>query len=101
MALEEFLRAWTGTSYRQIPADSRVGVLDFRFAGRSPDNRWNDPGEPTLYLASDHRVVLAKFGRHFETLRDADFRLRNQARQLHPRRFILTAEPDGMLRIDP
>jgi RES domain-containing protein len=50
---------------RHIPANSPFGVLDTRFAGRVGDNRWNQAGDPTLYIASDKGVALAEFARHF------------------------------------
>lgn len=65
MALDRFLRPWSGQTFRHIPADSPYHVLDLRFAGSGVDNRWNYPGEPTLYLASDRRVALAELARHF------------------------------------
>lgn len=65
MALDAFPRPWSGPAFRHIPASSPIGVLDFRFAGRSADNRWNEPGEPTVYLASDRGVALAELARHF------------------------------------
>jgi RES domain-containing protein len=64
------VKSWTGFALRHIPRGSPYGVLDFRFAGRSADNRWNYQGEPTLYLASDYGVALAEFGRHID--RDYD-----------------------------
>lgn len=65
MDLDAFARPWSGHAFRHIPAGSPHGVLDFRFAGKAADNRWNQPGEPTLYLASDRAVALAEFARHF------------------------------------
>ena len=65
MALDPLARPWSGAAFRHIPAGSPVGVLDFRFAGRSADNRWNAQGEPTVYLASDRGVALAELARHF------------------------------------
>lgn len=59
-------RPWFGAAFRHIPAGSPTGVLDFRFAGRSPSNRWNRRGDPTLYLASDQAVALAGFARHLQ-----------------------------------
>jgi RES domain-containing protein len=41
-------------------------VLDFRFAGLSRTNRWNDAGIPTLYLAGDRGVAIAEWARHLE-----------------------------------
>lgn len=65
MALADFLAPWSASAYRHLPAGISLDVLDLRFVGRSPDNRWNTPGEPTLYLASDRAVVLAEFARHY------------------------------------
>lgn len=56
--------SWVGSAYRHIPAAPNRDVLDFRFAGLQPGNRWNDPGEPTLYLAGDPGVLVAEWGRH-------------------------------------
>jgi len=50
---------------RHIPSNSPYGVLDTRFAGRVGDNRWNQAGDPTFYIASDRSVALAEFARHF------------------------------------
>lgn len=69
MALDALLRAWRGVALRHIPAASPFGVLDFRFAGQSAENRWNEPGHPTLYLAGDEGVLIAEWGRHFATNR--------------------------------
>jgi RES domain-containing protein len=59
-----FLHPWRGTAIRHIPAGSRYDVLDTRFAGLAADNRWNDPGEPTFYLAGDLGVALAEYAGH-------------------------------------
>ena len=40
-------------------------VAHVLFAGRSADNRWNEQGSPTLYLAGDEGVLIAEWGRHF------------------------------------
>ena len=66
-----FLRPWRGSAYRHIPSGSPFPVLDTRFAGRSGANRWNEAGEPTLYLAGDRGVALAEFARHFRERLDA------------------------------
>jgi RES domain-containing protein len=68
--VESFVQPWHGTAFRHIPAGSRFGVLDTRFAGLAKDNRWNDPGDPTLYAASDVGVAVAEFGRHMAEERD-------------------------------
>src|SRR5918997_2241367 len=65
MPLEPYLRPWMGTAFRHIPAGAPFDVLDFRYAGRGGDNRWNEAGEPTLYLAGDVGVAIAEFGRRF------------------------------------
>jgi len=72
VALDDLIATWSGVAYRHLPAQSPYDVLDFRFAGRSADNRWNDQGAPTLYLASDIGVVIAEFGRHFDQNRVPD-----------------------------
>jgi RES domain-containing protein len=59
-----FLHPWSGTAIRHIPAGSRFDVLDTRFAGLATDNRWNEAGEPTFYLAGDLAVALAECARH-------------------------------------
>ncbi len=69
MPLEPYLRPWTGAAFRHIPAGAQFDVLDFRYAGRGGENRWNEAGEPTLYLAGDIGVAIAEFGRHFEVNR--------------------------------
>ncbi len=63
--LADHLRPWRGVGYRHIPEGSPYGVLDLRFAGLSAENRWNVPGEPTLYVAGDVGVAVAEFGRHY------------------------------------
>lgn len=63
---------WIGTAYRHIPAGRGRDVLDFRHAGQQPDNRWNAPGEPTLYLAGDPGIMIAEWGRHFPQIFDED-----------------------------
>ncbi len=59
-----FLRPWRGTAIRHVPAGSRYDVLDMRFARLAADNRWNEAGEPTVYLAGDLGVALAEYARH-------------------------------------
>lgn len=71
MTLSGHLKRWSGAALRHIPAGSPLDVLDFRYAGRGTDNRWNEPGSPTLYLAGDEGVLIAEWGRHFETNRTA------------------------------
>jgi RES domain-containing protein len=55
---------------RHIPANSPFGVLDTRFAGRVGDNRWNQAGDPTFYVASDRGVAFAELARHLRERQD-------------------------------
>lgn len=65
MSLDDRLAPWSGVTFRHIKIGASYDVLDFRYAGRGTDNRWNEPGEPALSLAGDVGVVIAEFGRHF------------------------------------
>ena len=65
MTLDARLVPRSGVAFRHLPAGARHDVLHFRYAGRGAANRWNEPGEPTLYVAGDIGVVIAEFGRHF------------------------------------
>lgn len=58
------LRPWSGVGFRHVPAGSSFGVLDTSFAARATTNRWNDPGDPTFYIAGDRAIALAEFARH-------------------------------------
>jgi len=66
MALDSLLRAWSGIGLRHIPSGSSRGILDATHAARSRRNRWNEPGTPTFYFASDIGVVISEFGRHIQ-----------------------------------
>lgn len=83
MSLDRFITAWIGTVYRHIPQNSPFGVLDFRFAALASENRWNLPGQPTLYLAADAGVALAEYARHFQEHRTPELGRQIQARQLY------------------
>ena len=83
MGLSAHLAPWSGEAYRHIPAGSRFDVLDFRFAGRGPDSRWNDPGAPTLYLAGDEGVLIAEWGRHFTVNRTSDLQRETVERNVY------------------
>jgi hypothetical protein len=64
LALDQFIGPWSGFGYRHLPAASPFSPTDFRFAGKSSDNRWKEAGKPTLYVASDTGVAVAEFARH-------------------------------------
>lgn len=93
MALGARLSPWTGEAYRHIPSSNRYDLLDFRFAGRGQDSRWNDPGVPTLYLAGDEGVLIAEWGRHFAVNRTPDLRRETVERAV----YRLTVTVDNVL----
>lgn len=93
MALNEHLRSWSDVALRHIPAGSRFDVLDFRFAGRGRDSRWNDPGVPTLYLAGDEGVLIAEWGRHFAVNRNPELQRETVERAV----YRLTVTVDNVL----
>jgi RES domain-containing protein len=62
---EDLLTPWIGSAFRHINAARGGDVLDFSHAGLYGKNRWNRPGEPTLYLAGDIGVAIAEWGRRF------------------------------------
>jgi RES domain-containing protein len=67
VALDPFLATWSADVYRHIPAGAGFDVLGLRWAGSTPDNRWNTAEEPTLYVAGDHGVMVGEFARHLHT----------------------------------
>ena len=95
MPLHGRLKSWSGAALRHIPAGSPYDVLDFRFAGRGADNRWNEPGSPTLYLAGDEGVLIAEWGRHFAVNRTAQLRQMTAARST----FSLELSLDSVLDV--
>jgi RES domain-containing protein len=93
VTLEALIQAWSGVAVRHIPAGSRYDVLDLRFAGRGVANRWNYPGDPTLYLACDRAVALAEFARHLALERSPALQTRVVARAV----FRLHLAVDALL----
>ncbi len=71
MDLDSLLAPWSGHAFRHLPEASPYGPLDFRFAGRSAENRWNVAGQPTLYLAGSPGAAAAEWARHLEGARGA------------------------------
>lgn len=67
MVLPDKIVLWSGAAYRHLPETVRksADVLNFSYAGRASDNRWNVKGQPTLYLAGDIGIALAEWSRHF------------------------------------
>jgi len=93
MTLPERLQPWSGPALRHIPAGAHRDVLDFTYAGRSTENRWNVAGEPTLYLASGSDVAVAEFGRHFREDRTASLGAQTVERTV----YRLTVALDAVL----
>lgn len=83
MTLDGLLAPWSQVAYRHIPAGSPYGVMDFRFTGAGRDSRWNYPGQPTLYLASDDGVAVTEFGRHLDENRAPGLRSAVKTRELY------------------
>lgn len=83
MPLSAHLESWSGEALRHVPAGARFDVLDFRYAGRGADNRWNEPGHPTLYLAGDEGVLIAEWGRHFTINRTPQLQQKVVERQVY------------------
>lgn len=94
MALRAHLRPWSGTALRHIAAGAQYDVLDFRYAGRGADNRWNAPDQPTLYLAGDEGVVIAEWGRHFAVNRTPALQLQTVERTIYRVRLTFEAVLD-------
>jgi RES domain-containing protein len=59
------LTAWHGIAWCHVPADEAVDPERLVTMG-GDDDRWNGPGEPTLYLAVDIATAVAEFARHLE-----------------------------------
>lgn len=93
MPLGAHLARWSGEALRHIPAGARYDVLDFRFAGLGADNRWNERGQPTLYLAGDDGVLIAEWGRHFAVNRAPELEKKTVERRV----FRLTLSFDAVL----
>ena len=53
---------WRRPAYCHAPGDRPVELA--KLAASDGADRWNDPGEPTVYLASDAAVALAELARH-------------------------------------
>ena len=94
MPADEFLTPWAGAACRHISDDSPIGVLDFRFAGTGRRNRWNLSGQPTLYLASDHGVLIGEFARHLDRDRALPGQPTAEARRVYDLRVRLDAALD-------
>jgi len=65
MWLDDDVSPLEGQLCRHVPDGSPYDPLDPRFAAAAADNRWNDRGEPTLYLGNSHEVLAVEWARHF------------------------------------
>ena len=59
------LTSYRGVAFCHAPVDEPVRV-DKLVSTDGDDDRWNGPGQPTLYLALDPAVALAELARHLD-----------------------------------
>jgi len=92
MPLQTYMSPWSGYAVRHIPDNpgKTYDIYDFRYCGRSNENRWNVAGEPTLYLAKEKDVALAEYARHFKV--DRTQGLANQTYRRQVFRFRVELE---------
>ncbi len=83
MSIQSYLQPWQGEAVRHIPKLTQYDIYDFSYAGRSAENRWNQQGEPTLYLAKGKNVALAEYARHFQVDRSPKLAQQIQERDLY------------------
>jgi RES domain-containing protein len=83
MSIQSYLQPWSGHAVRHIPKLASYDIYDFRYAGRSSENRWNRQGQPTLYLAKEKNVALAEYARHLDVDRSASIKLQAQERAVY------------------
>ena len=63
--------SFRGHAFRCVPDNGPV-ELESLVSTDGENDRWNHPGEPTLYLALDPGVAIAEAGRHHEPAADAE-----------------------------
>jgi RES domain-containing protein len=61
----QLLTAWRGIAFCHVPADEPVR-LERLVTSDGSDDRWNRPGEPTLYAALDLATAVGELARHVE-----------------------------------
>jgi len=93
MSLQSAIQPWSGYAVRHLPDTPGVplDIYDFRYCGRSHENRWNVAGEPTLYLARDKDVALAEYARHFHVDRTPGLAAQTHRRTVYRFRVELEA----------
>lgn len=82
MDLSELLTAHDGPAYCHVPGDGPID-LDKLAGGDDGNERWNDPGQPTLYLAGDVGVVIAELARHLDPAGSLDGDATRRLLRLH------------------
>lgn len=84
MPLQAYILPWIGYAVRHIPniPGKSYDIYDFKYCGRSNENRWNIAGEPTLYLAKEKNVALAEYARHFNVDRTPSLAAQTYRRQV-------------------
>jgi RES domain-containing protein len=63
--------SFRGIAWCHVPADQPVR-LEKLVTVDGDDDRWNRPGEPTVYLATEPALALAELARHLEPGRKAE-----------------------------
>jgi RES domain-containing protein len=84
MSVQDYISAWTGCAVRHIPdiPGKTYDIYDFKYCGKSNENRWNIAGESTLYLAKEKDVALAEYARHFKVDRTPRLAAQTYRRQV-------------------
>jgi RES domain-containing protein len=83
VSIQSYIQPWQGAAVRHIPKLAQYDIYDFRYAGSSAENRWNQQSEPTLYLAKEKNVALAEYARHFQVDRSPKLAQQIQERAVY------------------
>jgi len=68
MPIDPLITSFSGYAVRHLPdtPGSPPDPYNFSLCDKSKENRWNNAGDPTLYLAKDTQGALAEWSRHFK-----------------------------------
>ena len=92
------LASFRGVAYCHVPADEPIR-LERLVSADGDDDRWNAPGEPTLYLATDPAIALAELARHADLYPGMPpFRRRLLALRVSLERLVDLRKPDQIKR---
>lgn len=58
------LRPYRGPGFCHVPATEPLDLSRLAERDGDDDDRWNEPDQPTIYLALDLAVALAEYARH-------------------------------------